>query len=168
MHATINEVVAVLPPDGLLEQYTRVLKRLGWRASAVMAGMFHHQDHAGMCGCHRDDFVADSKKNKQENGLDNCMNFGLEKGSLRSLSQLGFVGREVFWYQLPLVSGRTWRAPKDAQGAKLARRPVAGRSHDQQPSSSPVGCSGPVETKLLKSSGLPCRKSERMLKYYGA
>ena len=36
---------------------TRVLKRFGLRTSA--AGIFHHQDPAGMCGCHGDDVMAE-------------------------------------------------------------------------------------------------------------
>ena len=82
VHGSIDEVVAVLPPDGLLERdecfsllkalhgarkasmrwqqhYTRVLKRFGWRASSVMFGIFHHQDPAVLCGCHGDDFMAE-------------------------------------------------------------------------------------------------------------
>ena len=82
VHSTIDEVVAVLPPDGLLEReecflllealygtrkaskrwqqhYTKVLKRFGWRASSVMAGPII-KTWLARFGCHGDDdFMAE-------------------------------------------------------------------------------------------------------------
>ena len=40
--------------------YTRVLRTYRWSASKVMLGFFHHRDRAGTCGCHGDDFMAES------------------------------------------------------------------------------------------------------------
>ena len=67
-HTTFDEVVAVLAPDGLLKRDERKASKR-WPAAlhesvqeirmAVMSGIFHHQDVAGMCGCHGDDFVAE-------------------------------------------------------------------------------------------------------------
>ena len=78
--ASIDEVVGVIPQDGLLEKrecflllkalygtrmaskrqrhYMRVLRTHGWTASKMMSGFFHHRDPAGTCGCHGDDFMA--------------------------------------------------------------------------------------------------------------
>ena len=82
VHASMDEVVGIVPQDGLLEKgecflllkalygtrmaskrwqrhCMRVLRSHGWSASKVMPGFFHHKDPAGKCGCHRDDFMAE-------------------------------------------------------------------------------------------------------------
>ena len=84
VHANIDEVVAVVPQDGLLDgkrgvfpavegttalgwlqsggsdrHYMRVLRTHGWKASKVTSGFFHHRDPAETCGCHGDDFMAE-------------------------------------------------------------------------------------------------------------
>ena len=82
VHASIDEIVGLVPQDGLLEKgecflllkalygfrmaskrwqrhYIRVLGTHGWIATKVMSGFFHHRDPAGTCGCHGDDFVAE-------------------------------------------------------------------------------------------------------------
>ena len=58
VHASIDEVVGVVPQDGLLEkgECFLLLKAL---KSKVMPGFFHHRDPAGTCGCHGDDFMAE-------------------------------------------------------------------------------------------------------------
>ena len=80
--ASIDEVVGVVPQDGLLEKgecflllkalygarmaskrwqrhHMRVLRTHVWCLSNVMPGFFHHRDPAGTCGCHGDDFMVE-------------------------------------------------------------------------------------------------------------
>ena len=82
VHASMDEVVGVVPPEDMLERGecflllkalcgTRmasnrwqrhnmiVLKKHGWSSSKMMPGFYHHRDLAGTCGCHGDDFMAE-------------------------------------------------------------------------------------------------------------
>ena len=84
MHTNMDEVVEVVPQEGLLRRgecllllktlygtrmaskrwkrhYISVLRTHGWSASKVMLGFFHNRDPAGTCGCHGDDFMAEGR-----------------------------------------------------------------------------------------------------------
>ena len=82
VHASINQVVGIFPQGGLLEKrgsplvlkalygtwmaskrwqrhHMRMLGTHEWTASRTMPSFFQHRDHAGTCGCHGSDIMAE-------------------------------------------------------------------------------------------------------------
>ena len=137
VHASIDEVVGVVPQDGLLEKgecflllkalygtrmaskrwqrhYVRVLRTHGWNASKVMPGFFHHRDRAGTCGCHGDDFMAEGSDALLDR-LDRVMTDEFEAKMLGRvgrghLAEVKFLKRTIRWHEDEMCSswsGRT-------------------------------------------------------------
>ena len=126
VHASIDEVVGVIPQDGLLEKgecflllkalygtrmaskrwqrhYMRVLRTHGWTASKVMPGFFHHRDPAGTCGCHGDDFMAEGSDALLDR-LDRAMKDEFDAKMLGrvgrgQLTEVKFLKRTVRWHE---------------------------------------------------------------------
>ena len=126
VHASIDEVVAVYPSDGLLDRgecflllkalygtrkaskrwqqhYTRVLKGYGWVASSVVPGIFHHRNPAGTCGCHGDDFMAEGDDDLLTR-LDTIMSTEFEAKLLGRvgrgrLPEIKFLKRKLRWHE---------------------------------------------------------------------
>ena len=83
--------------------YTRVLKKHGWVASKVMAGIFHHKDPSGTCGCHGDDFLAEGG-NALLDKLDNIMSQEFEAKLLGrvgcgQLAEAKSLKRTLRWHE---------------------------------------------------------------------
>ena len=126
VHASIDEVVGVVPQDGLLEKgecflllkalygtrmaskrwkrhYMRVLRTHGWNASKVMPGFFHHRDPAGTCGCHGDVFMAEGSDALLDR-LDRVMADEFEAKMLGRvgrghLAEVKFLKRTIRWHE---------------------------------------------------------------------
>ena len=125
VHSSLDEVVEVLPQDGLLEEgecflllkalygtrmasrrwqrhYMRVLRLNGWTASKMMLGFFHHQEPAGTCGCHGEYFITegsdalmDKLDRVKRDEFDAKMLARVGRGGLREVK---FLKRTVRWH----------------------------------------------------------------------